>query len=148
MEAGPSARLHFQYKFMFASGLGSWDVGLVTLALDLSFRSWAFSPASFLQRNYASGLEGWSTGFVTSALDLSFWKLGRRNSACFWTWKLGRWTCHSSDGLVFWKLGLRPSFILNTKLCLLLDSKAGTLDLSLRQWTCLFEAGPSAQLDS
>ena len=92
---------------MFVSGLGSWDVGLVTPALDLSFGSWAFGPASFLIRNYV----------------------------CFWTWKLGRWTCHSSIGLVFLKLGLRPSFILNKKLSLFLDLEAGpALDLSSGSW--------------
>ena len=35
---------------MFVSGLGSWDVGLVTSASDLSFGSGAFGPASFLKR--------------------------------------------------------------------------------------------------
>ena len=33
------------------------------------------------------------------------------------------------------KLGLRPSFILNKKLCLFLDLEAGMLDLSLQHWT-------------
>ena len=105
---------------MFVSGPGNWNVGLVTPALDLSFASWACDPAPFLIRNYV----------------------------CFWTWKLERWTCHSSVGLVFWKLGLRPSFILKRKLCLFLDLEAGTLDLSPQHWTCLLEAGPSAQLHS
>merc|ERR1711965_190346 len=54
--------------------------------------------------------------------------------------KLGRRTCHSSIGLVFFKLGLRPSFILNKKLCLFLDLEAEMLDLSLQHWTCLLEA--------
>ena len=61
---------------------------------------------------------------------------------CFWTWKLGRWTCHSSIKLVFLKLDLRPTFILNKKLGLFLDLEAGTLDLSLQRWTYLLEAGP------
>merc|ERR1712103_6869 len=97
---------------MLVPGLGSWDIGLVASALDLSFGSWAFGPASFLIRNYV----------------------------CFWTWTLERWTCHSSIGLVFLKLGLRPSFILNKKLYLFLDLEAGTLDLSLQRWTYLLEA--------
>ena len=99
---------------MFVSGLGSWGVELVTPALDLSFGSWAFGPASFLIRNYM----------------------------CFWTWTLERWTCHFSIGLVFSKLGLRPSFILDKKLCLFLDLDTRALDLSLQHWTCLLEAGP------
>ena len=105
---------------MFGSGLGSWDVGLVTSALDLSFGSWAFGPASFLIRNYV----------------------------CFWTWTLERWTCHSSVGLVFLKLGLRPGFILKKKSYLFLDLEAGALGLSLQHWTCLFDAGLSTQLHS
>ena len=99
---------------MFVSGLGSWDVGLVTPALDLSFGSWACGPAPFLNGNYV----------------------------CSWAWKLGHWICHLSIGLVFWKLGLRPSFILNKKLCLFLDLDTRALDLSLQHWTCLLEAGP------
>ena len=98
---------------MFVSGFGSWSVGLVTPALDLSYGSWACGPASFLNGNYV----------------------------CSWTWKQGRWTCHLSIGLVFLRLCLRRSFILNKKLCLFLDLEAGTLDLSLQHWTCLFEAG-------
>ena len=61
------------------------------------------------------------------------------------TWELGHWTRHSSIGLGFWKLGLRPSSIRNWKLCAFLDLEAGTLDLSFQLWACLFEAGPSAQ---
>ena len=67
---------------------------------------------------------------------------------CFWTWTLERWTCHFSIGLVFLKLGQRPSFILDKKLCVFLDLEAGALDLSLQHWTCLLEAGPAAQLHS
>ena len=63
-------------------------------------------------------------------------------------WTLGRWTCHFSIGLVFWKLRLRPSFILNTKLFLFLDLDAQALDLSLQHWSCLLEAGLSTQLHS
>ena len=104
---------------MFVPGLGNWDIGSVTSALDLSFGSWAFGPASFLIRNYV----------------------------CFWTWTLERWTCHSSVGLVFLKLGLRPSFIFNKKSVLFLDLDVGALDLCmLEHWTCPCEAGPSAQL--
>ena len=33
-------------------------------------------------------------------------------------------------------------------LCLFLKLEPGTFDLSLQRWTCLFEAGPSAQLHS
>ena len=44
------------------------------------------------------------------------------------------------------KLGLQPSFILNTKSLLLLDLNVGILNLSPQHWTCHFEAGPSAQL--
>ena len=125
-------------------------------ALDLSFGSWAFGPAAFLIRNYVcSRLVDWEVGLVTPALDLSLrsWAFGpasflKREYVCVWTWKLGRWICHSSIGLVFLKLGLRPSFILNMRLCLFLDFKAGTLDLSLQHWTCLLEAGPSAQRHS
>ena len=159
---------------MLVSGLGDSDIGLVTPALDLSFWSWAFGPASFLITNhicfwtwmlgqaqlhseseirFVSGLGTWNVWLVTPALDLSFWSWAFglasfliRNYVCFWTWKLGRWTFHSSIGLVFWKLGLRPSFILKQKLCLFLDLEAGTLDLSPQHWTCLLEAGPSAQL--
>ena len=92
----------------------------VTLASNLSIWSWAFGPASFLMTNYV----------------------------CFWTWMLGDGTCHSSIRLVTLKLGLRPSFILNEKLCLFLDLDVGRWDLSLQHWTCQLEAGPSAQLDS
>ena len=104
---------------MFVPGLGSRDIGLVTLALDLSFGSWAFSPASFLIRNYVcvSELGSWDVGLVTPALDLSFgsWAFGpasfsKRNHACW-----------ASIELVFWKLRLRPSFILNKKLCMFLE---------------------------
>ena len=105
---------------MLVAGLGSWDIGLVASALDLSFGSWAFGPASFLIRNYV----------------------------CFWTWTLERWTCHSNIGLVFLKMGLRPGFILNRKICLFLDLEAGMLGLSPQHWTCLMEAGSSAQLHS
>ena len=63
---------------------------------------------------------------------------------CSWTWMLGHWTCHSSIGLVTLKLGLRPSFILNEKLCLFLDLDVGRWDLSLQHWTCQFEAGPNS----
>ena len=134
---------------MFVSGLGSWSVGLVIPALDLSFGSWACGPASFLIGNYVC-FWTWKLGCWTchSSIGLVFWKMGRRNFVCSWNWKLGRWTCHSSIGIVFLKLGLRPSFILNKKLCLFLDLEAGALDLSLQHWTCLFEAGPSAQLHS
>ena len=141
---------------MFVSGLGSCDVGLVTPALDLAFGSWAFGPASFLKRNHA-WYWTWQLGRWTchSSLGLVFLKLGLRPSfilnkkyVCSWTWTLGRSTCHSSIGLVFWKLGLRPSFILKRKLCLFLDLEAGTLDLLHQHWTCLLEAGPSAQLHS
>ena len=51
---------------MFVSGLGSWDVGLVTPALDLSFGSWAEEIM------FVSGLGSWSVGLVTPALDLLF----------------------------------------------------------------------------
>ena len=93
---------------MFVSGPGSWDVGLVTPALDLPFGSWACSPASFLNGNYVRS----------------------------WTWKLENWTCHLSIGLVFWKLGLQPSFIRNRKLCLFLDVGLVTpaSDLSFGSW--------------
>ena len=87
-------------------------------------------------------------GTCHSSIGLVFWKLGRRNYVCSWTWKLERWTCHSSIGLVILKVGLRPSFILNDKLCLYLDLDVGRWDLSLQHWTCLLEAGPSAQLHS
>ena len=99
---------------MFVFGLGHSGVRLVTAALDLSFGSWACGPASFLNGNYV----------------------------CSWTWKLEHWTCYISIGLVYWKLGLQPSFILNKILCLFLNLKAGTLDLSLQHWTCLLEARP------
>ena len=48
-------------EILLVSGPGSWVVGLVTPAMDLSFGSWAFDPASFLIRNYD----------------------------CFWAWTLG-----------------------------------------------------------
>ena len=89
------------------------EIMLVGPALNLSFGSCALDPASFLIRNYV----------------------------CFWSWILRHCTCHSSIELVILKLGLRPSFILNKKLYLFLDLEAGTLDLSLQHWTCLFEAG-------
>ena len=76
---------------MFVSGLGSWDVGLVTPALDLSFGSWAEEIM------FVSGLGSWGVGLVTPALNLSFgsWAFGpasflKRNHVCFRTWKLGR----------------------------------------------------------
>ena len=50
---------------MFVSGLGSWDVGLVTPALDLSFGGWAEDIL------FVSGLGSWGIGLVTPALDLS-----------------------------------------------------------------------------
>ena len=113
-------KLGFLERGHIVSGLGCWDTGLVTPASDLSSWSWAFGPASFLMRN----------------------------CYCFWTWMLGHWTCHTSIGLVSLKLGLRPSFILNENLWLFLELHVGTSDLSLQRWTCHFEAGPSAQLDS
>ena len=51
---------------MFVSGLGSWDVGLVTPALDLSFGGWAEDIL------FVSGLGSWGIGLVTPDLDLSF----------------------------------------------------------------------------
>ena len=78
---------------MCVSGLGSWGVGLVTPALDLSFGSWAFGPASFSKRNHA---------------------------------------CWASIELVFWKLRLRPSFILNKKLSIFLELDFAALHLSLQ----------------
>ena len=119
-EAGPSARLHPQYRIMIVSRLACQNVGLVTAVLDLSSWSWAFSPASLLISKYY----------------------------CFWTCMSGHWTCHRSVGLVNMKLGLWPSFLLNIKSWLFLDLHVGTLDLSLQHWTCHFEAGPSAQLHS
>ena len=141
---------------MFVSGLGSWDVGLVTSPLDLSFGSWALGPASFLMRNYMCfwtwTLERWtchsSVGLVILRLGLRPSLILKERTHCVWTWMLGHWTCHSSIGLVILKLGLRPSFILNEKLCLFLDLDVGRWDLSLQHWTCQLEAGPSAQLDS
>ena len=56
---------------------------------------------------------------------------------------LGDGTCHSSIELVTLKLGLRPSFISNDKLCLSLDLDVGRWDLSLQHWTCHLEAGPN-----
>ena len=66
------------------------------------------------------------------------------NYVCFWTWMLGDGTCHSIVRLVTLKLGLRPSFILNKKLCVFLDLDVGGWDLSIQHWTCHLEAGPSA----
>ena len=68
---------------------------------------------------FVSGLGYWDVGLVTPTLDLSFWKLG-----------------------------LRPSFILKKKLLLFLDLDPGALDLLHQRWTCHFEAGPAAQLHS
>ena len=134
---------------MCVSGLGSWSVGLVTPALDLSFGSWACGPASFLNGNYVCSWT-WKQGHWTCHLSIGlvFWKLGLQPSfilnkkSCLCTWKLGRWTCHSSIGLVALKLGLRPSFILNKKWCVFLELDFGTSRLLLRHWTCYFEAGP------
>ena len=120
---------------MFVSELESWGVGLVTLALDLSFGGWAEDIL------FVSGLGSWGVGLVTPALDLSFgsWACGpasflNGNYVCSWTWKQGHWTCHLSIGLVCLRLCLRRSFILNKKLCLFLDLEAGlvtpALDLS------------------
>ena len=75
----------------------SWDDGLFTPALDLSFGSWAFGQASFLMTN----------------------------GDCFWTWMLGDGTCHFSIKLVILELGLRRSFILNKKLYLFSDLELG-----------------------
>ena len=102
---------------MFVSGLGCWEMGLVTPALDLSPWSWAFGPASFLMTNHicfwtwilGDGTCHSSTGLVTLKLSLM------RNYVCFWTWMLGDGTCHSSIGLVTLKLGLRPSLILKER---------------------------------
>ena len=120
----------------------------VAAALELSFWSWAFGPASFLIRNYVCfwtwmlehGTCHSSVGLVTLIL--------KERTHCFWTWMLGCWTCHYSIGLVILKLGLRPNFFLNERLLLFLDFDVGRWDLSLRHWTCHLEAGPSAQLHS
>ena len=162
-------------------------------ALDLSFWSWAFGPASFLIRShYHFWTWCWSIGLVllklglrpsfifdkksllfldldVGALDVSFWSWAFgpasfliRNHYCFWTWMLEHWTCPSEAG---------PSAQLhfNKKSLLFLDLDVGALDLSLwrrafgpdsvlirhhhcfwtwmsEHWTCPFEAGPSAQL--
>ena len=37
LEAGPLAQLHFLLQIMIVSGVGCWDIELVTLASDLSF---------------------------------------------------------------------------------------------------------------
>ena len=58
---------------------------------------------------------------------------------------MGRWTYHSSIGLVVVKLGLWPNVVLIRNYCKQLYV-AETSDLSLQHWTCLLEAGPSAQL--
>ena len=59
---------------------------------------------------------------------------------------LGDGICHSSIGLVTLKLGLRPSLILNEKLCSFLDLDSGRRDLSLQRWTCHLEAEPNEKL--
>jgi len=41
---------------MFVPGLGSRDIGLVASALDLSFGSWAFSPASFFAGHFSQSV--------------------------------------------------------------------------------------------
>ena len=51
---------------MFVSGLGSWGVGLVTPALDLSFGRWA------VEILFVPGTGSWGVGLVTPALELSF----------------------------------------------------------------------------
>ena len=116
-EAGPLAQLHSYWQLMFVSGLGCWERGLVTPALDLSPWSWAFGPALFLTTNY-SCFWTWMLGDGASvpASDLSPWSWAFgpasfliRNYVCFWTWMLEDGTCQSSIGLVTLKLGLRPS---------------------------------------
>ena len=83
---------------MFVSGLGCWEMGLVTPALDLSFTlKLGVRPSFFLNDK------------LYLFLDLD----------------VGRWGLRSSIGLVTLKLGLRPSFILNDKLWLLLDLDVG-----------------------
>ena len=158
-------------------------------ALDLSFWSWAFDPASLLIRShYHFWTWCWSIGLVllklglrpssifnkksllfldldVGALDLSFWSWAFspasfliRNRYCFWTWMLEHWTCPFEAGPIF-----------NEKSCLFLDLDVGALDLSfwswaispasslirnlngfwtwmVEHWTCPFEAGSLAQL--
>ena len=48
---------------MCVAGLGSWNVGLVTPALDLSVGSWAEEIM------FVSGLGSWNVGLVSPALD-------------------------------------------------------------------------------
>ena len=118
-------------------------------SIKLVFLKLGLRPTFILDKKFCLFLD-----LEAGTLDLSLqhWtcllEAGPKKFCLSWTWKLGHWTCHSSIGLVFLKLGLRPSFIPNKKLCLFLDLEAGALDLSLQHWTCLFEAGPSAQLHS
>ena len=84
---------------MFVSGLGSWDVGLVTPALDLSIGGWAEDIL------FVSGLGSWGIGLV-------FLKLGLRQSSvlnkklCLFLdseagvldLSLQHWTCHFEAG--------------------------------------------------
>ena len=51
---------------MFVSELESWDVGLVTPALDLSFGRWA------VEIEFVPGIGSWGVGLVTPASELSF----------------------------------------------------------------------------
>ena len=120
---------------MLVSGLGCWDIGLVTPALDFSFWSWAFGPASFLISNCDCL---WTCMLEQNACLSSIWLVIPKLYSAYhfmivsglacWDIRLVTPAC----GLVVWKMGLRPSCILNIELWLFLDLHVTTFDVSLQ----------------
>ena len=139
----------FLYYIILVSGLRCWSIGLPSLKPRLR-------PSFILNRNVLLFLDldagALGLSFGPWASDSASFLIQITNHYCFWAWMMGHWTCpfeagpsaqlHSSYeimicsglgcwsiGLVLLKLGLRPSFIFNSKSYLLLDSDVGALDL-------------------
>ena len=118
---------------MIVSGLASRHVGLVTAALDLSFWSWAFGPASFLTLNRnVSAPACWDIRLVTPAFGLALFLSS--NYDCFWTCMLAHWTCHSSIGLVILISIKYQLVIVSGFACWDIAFVTAALDLSFWSW--------------
>ena len=122
-------------EIMLVSGLGHSDIGLVTPALDLSFWSWAFGPASFLISNCDCL---WTCMLEQNACLSSIWLVIPKHYSAYHIMLVSGLACWDirlvtpACGLVVWKMGLRPSCILNIELWLFLDLHVTTFDVSLQ----------------
>ena len=116
---------------MIASSLGCWSIELVLFSLGL-LPSFISNNTSFLFLDLDVG---------ALSLSICSWAFGPasflvRSYDCFCQLAgLGCW----SIGLVLLKLGLQPSFISN-------NNHSCFWTWLWEDWTCPFEAGPSAQL--